>query len=783
MDEEFWKQLNVPSVIAKDECLYCFETVYNETVNEGIALHSLDLCLSCFQTVCQRHLPLHAKVSDHNGETAHSSYLSISKVRKAEEDEEQKADSSNKKIKLNVVEKSEDECFDTKWSFFKYDLSTSSQTSSYSDNDSNVPAIVNEKVNQVLGSKSQDLVDKTSSWELSIHSCPHTKDFQGTVNEPRTVAEACDDCQLAQNLWLCLHCGNIGCGREQVGIEGHSHALKHFDDNPSHPLAVKLGSLSQTSADLYCYSCNDEVKFDDIQQLAYALSRFGIDLDSKLASEKSLVELQVEQNMNWDFQMTDSKGKDLKRLSVGKDYGCGLINLGNSCYLNSVLQCLLNGGVRNYSWSQFGKSFPLDVVYPGTNLKCQLIKINNALEVEPELYTNGIRPKSFKKCIGQGHEEFCSDRQQDALEFLTYLIDKLDQKIFTNDFENPNNLMKFMMQDKLQCNKCKKVRYTSEPCKAIQVPLKVSENANNPQDLVERLQVYFSGEELEFRCPGCKEMGTATRTPGFQTYPDTLVINPVRLKLVNWTPVKTSDDLAIPGLTDPSETLDLSSFKSTGFNSATEVPLPDTDEDNANEFVPNPACVSQLTEMGFTSNAIAKALHATGNTETEPAMNWLFGHMDDPDLNEPLQLANDPAPTATNVDPESLSNLISMGLDPKLCRKALILNNGDVNRSVEWVFGNMDDDGELPTETKQENKTETETGTHGHRTASPYKLIAVVCHKGNSAHSGHYVAFIRKSVDQEERWVLYNDEKIVVAVEDNFEELRKNGYLYFYTRY
>ncbi|QLL32171.1 hypothetical protein HG536_0C03390 [Torulaspora globosa] len=779
MDEEFWKQLNVPSVIAKDECLYCFETVYNETTSDQGTLHSLDLCLSCFQAVCQRHLPIHTRVSDNNDETVHSNYLCIAKVRKAEDDEDQQMDQTNKKIKLNVVEKSEDECFDIKWSLLKYDLSTSSQTTSFSDRDSNIPAIMSEKIRQILGSKSQELVDKTSSWELSISSCPHTKDFKVVDSEPKTIADTCNDCQLAQNLWVCLHCGNVGCGREQVGIEGHSHALKHFEGNPSHALAVKLGSLSQSSADIYCYSCNDEVKFDDNKQLGQALSRFGIDLDNKMASEKSLVELQVEQNMNWDFRMVDAKGNDLKRLPVGKQYGCGLINLGNSCYLNSVLQCLLNGGVKDYSWGQVGQAFPLDVLYPGTNLRCQLIKINNALEIEPELYANGIRPRSFKKCIGQGHEEFSSERQQDALEFLTYLIDKLDQKIFTGVVHNPNNLMKFVMQDKLQCNKCKKVRYSSEPCKAIQIPLKESDNPDNSQHLLERLQAYFSGETLEFRCPECNETGTATRTPGFQTFPDTLVINPVRLKLVNWTPVKTNDDLEIPGLSDLSDTLDLSSFQSRGFDPETEVMLRDTDEDRTDEFVPNPTCVSQLVEMGFTPNAIAKALHASGNVETEPAMNWLFEHMDDPDLDVPLTLSKKAAHVPNQVDQESLDNMTAMGLDPKLCRKALILHNGDVSRSVEWVFCHMDDDGELPRGTAPD----TEAETHGHPTPAPYKLVAIVCHKGNSAHSGHYVAFIRKYVDQEEKWVLYNDEKIVVAVEDNFEEMRKNGYLYFYSRF
>lgn len=771
--------MNVPSVISKDECLYCFETVYNEALKEAGALHSLNLCLSCFQPVCHRHLPLHVQVSEKNCDTAHWQYLNIHKVKRTKVDEDQDMNKSNKKIRLNVVEKSEDEMFETNWSLLKYNSSTASSEESVSNKDPEINPVVQEKIKQILGSKSQDMVDKTSSWELSVKSCPHTQNFQVPAVEAKSKDERCNDCGLDQNLWLCLHCGNIGCGREQVGIEGHSHALNHYDKHSTHPLAVKLGSLSQSSIDLYCYSCNDEVKFENPEAFAQALSKYGIDLKSKLASEKSLVELQVEQNMNWDFQMTDAQGKELKHLSANKEYGCGLINLGNSCYINSVLQCLLNGGVKTYSLSALGESFPLDVLYPSTNMKCQLIKLNNAIKLEPELYPSGIRPRSFKKCIGQAHEEFSSERQQDALEFLSFFNDTLDKKIFSRSENNPSDLMRFIIENRLQCTKCGKVKYTTDINESMLVPLEENSDSQHSQSLLDRLVEYFHGEELDFKCPQCKDMVQAIRKPGFKTFPDTLVVNPVRIKLQNWTPVKTADDLIIPGLEDPLDTLDLSKFQSSGFNSETESPFPEEEDSHDAEFVPNQACVSQLAEMGFSPNAITRSLHATGNLETEPAMNWLFAHMEDPDINEPFT-----PPKAkeadVQIDQEAISSMTAMGLDAKLCKKALILNNGDVTSSVDWVFNNMDDDGELPQKDTQPAKSH--TANLGHSSASPYKLVAVVCHKGNSAHSGHYVAFIRKSVEQEEKWVLYNDEKIVVAVEDNFEEIRKNGYLYFYSR-
>ena len=40
----------------------------------------------------------------------------------------------------------------------------------------------------------------------------------------------CGKCNLKNNLWICLECGNIGCGRKQNGIEGEAHALEHFKE-------------------------------------------------------------------------------------------------------------------------------------------------------------------------------------------------------------------------------------------------------------------------------------------------------------------------------------------------------------------------------------------------------------------------------------------------------------------------------------------------------------------------------------------------------------------------
>lgn len=54
----------------------------------------------------------------------------------------------------------------------------------------------------------------------------------------------CASCDLKENLWLCLTCGSLGCGRPQFGgLGGNGHALAHHDAT-GHGVNVKLGTIT-----------------------------------------------------------------------------------------------------------------------------------------------------------------------------------------------------------------------------------------------------------------------------------------------------------------------------------------------------------------------------------------------------------------------------------------------------------------------------------------------------------------------------------------------------------
>ena len=200
-------------------------------------------------------------------------------------------------------------------------------------------------------------------------------------------------------------------------------------------------------------------------------------------------------------------------------------------------------------------------------------------------------------------------------------------------------------------------------------------------------------------------------------------------------------------------------------------------------FTPNAAALAQLESMGFGRNRCERALHATGNDDPEAAMNWLFGHMEDPDIDEPLKLGGGGEATSGLVEPSKIAQLGDMGIPAPQARKALRECAGDVNRAIDWVFSHPDDAGDVEGPGGGDSVAATGPPQLAGSADLPakFELQSIVCHKGASIHTGHYVAFIRKQIEDEGRqWVLFNDEKVVEAVDA--EEMKKFAYVYFFRR-
>jgi len=342
----------------------------------------------------------------------------------------------------------------------------------------------------------------------------------------------CANCDLKENLWLCLQCGNLGCGRAQFGgVGGNSHGLAHADAT-GHPVAVKLGSITpEGNCDIYCYSCNDEKNDPEIKT---HLAHWGINIAERQKTEKSLTEMQIEQNLRWEFSMTSEDGKELKPI-----YGQGLTglkNLGNSCYLASILQCLYS--LPAFKERYFGKVKGLPgVLNPAEDLETQLRKIGDGLwsgrysrpdsdvvasEYSAELpHQKGLAPAMLKALIGKEHEEFSTMRQQDAFELLLHLFSHIEKSGHPEGLKDPISDFRFVLEQRLQCLGCRKVAYRTDTQDNISVPVparriktvmdepgnaeagKDKKDVFEPVTIKECLDIFTADEVVELTCKGC----------------------------------------------------------------------------------------------------------------------------------------------------------------------------------------------------------------------------------------------------------------------------------------
>ena len=624
---------------------------------------------------------------------------------------------------------------------------------------------------------------EVQAWEQEYTACEHTLcleqeasrkiDSQGTSIEDDTFPDTdrsldlghCSMCDLKENLWLCLQCGNLGCGRPQFGgIGGNGHGLKHTE-LASHAVAVKLGSITpEGTADIYCYAC-DEERTDP--ELAQHLAHWGINIAEREKTEKSLTEMQIEQNLKWDFSMTTEDGKELSPVFGGGL--TGLKNLGNSCYLASVLQCLFTMPSFQNRYYQPQDPPPVSQA-PAEDLETQLRKISDGLlsgrysypdtDVVASEYSHeipnqkGLAPAMLKHLIGRGHEEFSTMRQQDAFELLLHLLKLVTRSSHIAPLQDPVQSFRFVMEQRLQCLSCRKVRYRTDEQDNISIPVPVrrkpsisngAADGEKPKDefepvsLKECLDTFTSAEIVEFTCPACGSKDGFTKRSLFKTFPTTLAVNARRFGHVNWVPTK----LDVPVVVGD-QPFDLGDYKSPGLQ-ANEEPLPeDAAASSSPAFAPNENALAQLEGMGFPRVRCEKALHTTGNTDSETAMNWLFAHMDDPDIDEPLNLGGaggGGGGTSAGINPESIEMLGAMGIGAPQARKALKETGGDIERAVDWVFSQPDDQGDF-------DDGEDNVATDGPVSAAgkvmagnadlpaTFRLQSIVCHKGASIHAG-----------------------------------------------
>uniref|UniRef100_A0A8K9VEL5 Ubiquitin carboxyl-terminal hydrolase n=1 Tax=Oncorhynchus mykiss TaxID=8022 RepID=A0A8K9VEL5_ONCMY len=673
-----------------------------------------------------------------------------------------------------------------------------------SDDLATMPDVVRERVSLAMaGLMSADSVShalQVQQWDGEVRAVSrHAVELKQLNNGTKIPPSGwrCEVCDLQENLWMNLSDGRVFCGRRYFdGSGGNNHALLHFQQT-GHPLAVKLGTITPDGADVYSYD-EDDMVLDP--KLPEHLSHFGIDMMTMEKTEHTMTELEIAVNQRvGEWEVIQESGATLRPLS-GPGL-TGMKNLGNSCYLNSVMQVLFT--VPDFQ--------------------------SKSVTVFPVGDQVGIAARMFKALVGRGHPEFSTNRQQDAQEFLLHFINMVERNCRSG--VNPSEAFRFLVEERIVCQQSQKAKYTQRVDYILQLPVPMDQ-ATNTEELQEaerrREEADSSGapppapvracipftacmaalsepETLtDFWSSAAQAKTTATKTTRFASFPDHMVIQVKKFTFgQDWVPKKLDVSIDVP------DTLDLTALRGTGQQPGEELlpevappPLmtPDVevkgilgshgnDEDDSLYSpllspVLDDSTVSQLCEMGFPLEACRKAVYYTGNTGIDAAMNWVMGHMDDPDFSAPLVLpgtSSAPGTTPTeSISEEHLATIVSMGFSRDQATRALRATSNVLERAVDWIFSHLDDLESMEVSeggrsaAESEGSREPPPGPKVRDGPGKYELFAFISHMGTSTMCGHYVCHIKK----DQQWVIFNDQK-VCASEKPPKDL---GYLYFYRR-
>lgn len=597
----------------------------------------------------------------------------------------------------------------------------------------------------------------------------------------------CEKCDLTQNLWLNLTDGSILCGRKFYdGTGGNDHAVQHYALT-GYTLAVKLGTITKEGkADVFSYDEDDMV--EDPNLVAH-LAHWGINISQMEKTDKSMIELELDLNQRFGEWVALQEAASKLTPLYGPGY-TGLANLGNSCYLNSVMQML-------FAIPDFIKRFADDVPQifhqnytdPANDFNVQMTKLGTGLlsgkySVPPDTNNEheprqGIPPRMFKTLVGRGHSGFSSNRQQDAQEFFLHIINIIDRH--SRHQTNPTDCFKFQVEERYQCSRSNKVKYTYRTEYLLPLPIPVETAVNKDEvaayetlkseteakgqkldtnalvrpriKLSSCLQTFIRSETVEqFYSSALNEKTTAQKTTRLSTFPDYLLIHLKKFTMKeDWTPMKLDVAVEMPDI------LNLSSLRGFGLQPTEEL-LPETVGTEPPPLVYDSVILNQLTDMGFPPEACERALYFTENRGLEAATNWLMEHIADSDFADPF------VPPGIDVIPEkdkfmanedAVAMLMGMSFTREQATKALKATDNNLERAADWIFSHQNELDALEVEDKPKHSKEVfKDGI------DQYKLVGFISHMGTSTMVGHYVCHLLK----DNRWVIYNDDKVCIAI-------------------
>ncbi|CAH8468072.1 unnamed protein product [Heterobilharzia americana] len=269
----------------------------------------------------------------------------------------------------------------------------------------------------------------------------------------------------------------------------------------------------------------------------------------------------------------------------------GLRNLGNTCYMNSVVQCLAHTrALVHYFLDGFHerKAVVSNLLGYGGEIVKHFEVLLTALYNQPNQDTELLK---FRSAVAKHQAKFSSNDQQDSLEFLLFLLDGLHEDlnearsernnstkptqnelkteymssreqaeaawIQHKDLNNSIIVSSFqgLLRSTVKCNDCHKTSVTFDVFMVLSLPME----QNNACQLTNCLELFLKKEEMvgpcRWHCPTCDTRRDASKCIELWKLPTYLIIHLKRFRYEygNWRKQTTSVNF-------PVESLDMAPF-------------------------------------------------------------------------------------------------------------------------------------------------------------------------------------------------------------------------------
>lgn len=223
----------------------------------------------------------------------------------------------------------------------------------------------------------------------------------------------------SKSIWVCLECGHFTCGGVGLPTTPQSHATRHAKQN-HHALAVQFANPNLR----WCFTCKTLIPVQTSEENGEqkdALSDVVKLLKARPSSENSLDVEDVWFGNGGVMSKIKSVSTPISSENSGGYMVKGLVNLGNTCFFNSILQNLLAmNKLRDYF---------LSLEEPVGSLSVSLKKLFDETNPSSTSAKNVINPQSLFNSVCAMAPQFRGYDQQDSHELLRFLLDGICDEV------------------------------------------------------------------------------------------------------------------------------------------------------------------------------------------------------------------------------------------------------------------------------------------------------------------------------------------------------------------